>query len=203
MPVSSRSWLQVLFPVSYHSILTSSLIDRIQFISLNSTNPYARYSTNYFFTFLTTKDILPTDLGGQLFIDFPHDYLIDSYGGQCSLNEDFSFIVNCDLDYNRIFVNSSNPRWTETMGSLDLEIDNVRTPDSDGETSNFVISNYDIVNKKILSRTYANLNPASLTYTYDGDLITVNDDEPVDVEVGTYTDEIVIKMPSYALQSLT
>lgn len=89
------------------------------------------------------------------------------------------------------------------MGTLDLYVQDIRTPDLEGETFNFVISNYDSSNKRIISRTYSTLNPASITYTYDGYLITVNDDLPVDVEVGTYTDEIVIKMPGPSLQTLT
>ena len=89
------------------------------------------------------------------------------------------------------------------MGSLTLEVDNIRTPDLAGDTLNFVVSNYDSANKKILSRTYANLNPASLHFAYDGLLISVNNDLAVDVEVGTYTDEIVIQMPSASLQTLT
>lgn len=136
-------------------------------------------------------------------MDFPPDYLIDSYDGSCTINEDFSFFVSCTIDNNRVFVDASNPEWTELMGSLNLTIEDIRTPDDDGETHNFVVSNYDSLNKKVLSRSYSNLNPASLTYLYDGDLISVNDDEIVDVEVGTYTDEIVIKMPAESQQSLT
>lgn len=136
-------------------------------------------------------------------MDFPPDFLIDSYAGKCDINEDFSFFVSCTIDNNRVFVNSSNPSWTTLMGSLNLTLEDIRTPDNDGETLNFVVSNYDSVGKKVLSRSYGNLNPASLTYIYDGLLITVNDDEEVNVEVGTYTDEIVIKMPGPSLQAIT
>lgn len=177
--------------------------ESIQFSAVSSTTSYSRYSSDYTFTFSSEKAIPDSGLGGQLFVDFPPDYLIDSYDGGCDINEDFSFFVNCYLDNNRVFVNASNSQWTETMGSLTLEIDGIRTPDDDGEALNFIIFNYDSSDKRILSRTYSTLNSGSLTYTYDGILISVNNDEPVDVEVGTYTDEIVIKLVNASEQTLT
>jgi len=104
--------------------------------------------------------------------------------------------VNCYQDYNRIYINSSNENWDPDLdGSLTVSIEEIRNPDLDGATLNFVIYNYDSVSKKILGRTYSTLNPASLTYVYDGDQIVVNDDEPVILEVGTQTDDIEIRMP--------
>lgn len=41
---------------------------------------------------------------------------------------------------------------------------NVLTPDDDGETNNFIVYNYDSLNKIVLGRTYANLHSASLIY---------------------------------------
>jgi len=159
--------------------------------------------SDFTFEFLSEKDIIQAQLGGEIFVDFPPDYLIDSYGGECEINEEFSFFVNCYIDNNRIFINASNPLWTPSMGSLTFLAQNIRTPDDDGEARNFVISNYDSEKKRIVSRTYSTLNPASLTYVYDGYLISINNDEPIDVEVGTYTDEIVLRLPGPALQTLT
>ena len=177
--------------------------ESIQFTSVTSTTYKSRYSSDFTFTFSSEKAIPASGLGGQVFVDFPPDYLIDSYGGECTINEDFSFFVNCYLDNNRVFVNASNTQWTETMGSLTLEVNSIRTTDDDGEALNFIIFNYDSSDKRILSRTYSTLNPASITYSYDGILISVNNDEPIDVEVGTYTDEITIQLPSPSLQTLT
>jgi hypothetical protein len=137
-------------------------------------------------------------------MDFPPNYLIDSYDGECNINQEFSFFVNCYIDNNRIFINSSNPTWDPNVdGSLTFEVMGIRNPDIAGDTLNFIIYNYDSVGKKILGRTYSNLNPASLHYEYDGLQIIVNNDEPIDLEVGTYSDEIVIQMPGPSLQTLT
>ena len=195
--------IPLLAPGSFTLIFLLIEIDSIQLASVSSSNPNARYTSDFTFVFTSEKDILQAELGGEIFVDFPPDYLIDSYGGKCEINEEFSFFVNCYIDNNRIFINASNPLWTPTMGSLTLTIQNIKTPDDDGEALNFVISSYDSVNKKIVSRTYSTLNPSSLAYKYDGYLISINDDQPVDIEVGTYTDEIVLKLPGPALQTLT
>lgn len=159
--------------------------------------------SDFTFVFTSEKDIIQSELGGEIFVDFPPDYLIDSYGGKCDINEEFSFFVNCYIDNNRIFINASNPLWIPTMGALTFTAQSIRTPDDDGEALNFIISNYDSASKKIISRTYSTLNPASLNYSYDGLLISINDDQPVDIEVGTYSEEIILKLPAPALQTLT
>lgn len=112
--------------------------------------------------------------------------MIDSYGGKCTINQEFSFFVNCYIEFNRIYINSSHVEWNPTVkGSLTVTIQDIRNPDLSGETLNFIIYNYDSTGKKILGRTYATLNPASLTYKYDGLQISVNNDQPIVLEVGT------------------
>lgn len=178
--------------------------DSIQFISLTSTIKYSRYLNDYSFEFLPRQTIVTSNLGGQLFLDFPSDYLIDSYGGICNINQDFSFFVNCQLDNNRIFINASNPEWVpEVSGSLSLTVNGIINPDNAGNTLSFIIYNYNTQTQTILGRTYSNLNPASLFFGYDGLLISVNNDQPIQVEVGTYSDLISINMPGPSKQTLT
>lgn len=178
--------------------------DGISLTTLSSTISNSRYLDSFTFTFLPRQNIKSSALGGILYIDFPPDYLIDSYGGKCTINKAFSFFVNCILDYNRIWINSTNEEWNpDVNGALTSVIENIRDPDDNGSTHAFVIGNYDSLNKKVLGRTYNTLNPASLDYTYDGELISVNDDLPVIVEIGTYTDEIEITLPGPSQQTLT
>jgi hypothetical protein len=180
------------------------LIDSIQLISILSTIKYSRYNNDYTISFLPKQNILPSSLGGQVAIQFPPDYIIDSFSGACKINEDFSFFVNCYIENNRIFVNASNSKWDPSVdGELKLEIDSIINPDIAGNTLEFVIFNLDNTKNMVLGRTFSNLNPSFLYFPYDGQLISVNDDSPVQIEVGTYSDLIEIKMPGPSKQSLT
>lgn len=57
----------------------------------------------------------------------------------------------------------------------------------------FIVANYDSVGKRVLGRTYSNLNPSSLVYEYDGEEIVVNDEKPIYLEVGSFSDPIGIE----------
>lgn len=179
-------------------------LDSIQLISILSSIKYSRYSNDYSISFLPRQNVLPSSLGGQIAVQFPPDYIIDSFSGACSINQDFSFFVNCFIENNRIYVNASNPKWDPNIdGELKLEIDSIINPDLAGNTLEFIVFNLDLTKSTVLGRTFTNLNPSSLYFPYDGMLISVNDDLPVQVEVGTYSDLITIKMPGISKQSLT
>ena len=175
----------------------------ISLTSLSSTVTYARYSSSFTFVFAPAQAILASEVGGVIFIDFPPDYIIDNYGGNCTIDQAFSFFVGCDIDNNRITINASNGEWDPERGPLTLSIYGINNPDNDGGTIAFVISNYNSLTMNLLGRTYSTLNPSSLYYTYDGAQIHVNYDQPVIVEVGTYTDPIYITLDSGSVQSLT
>lgn len=53
---------------------------------------------------------------------------------------------------------------------------------------------YDGFNKRILERSYPNLDPFYSSYSYLGPLITVNSDEEIIVEKGTQTIDLKITM---------
>lgn len=48
------------------------------------------------------------------------------------------------------------------------------SPDIVGETGNFIIYNYDALNRIVIGRTYFNIIPATLPFQYDGLQIDVN-----------------------------
>ncbi len=66
-----------------------------------------------------------------------------------------------------------------------------------------MVYNYDADIKEVVGRTYANLYQGTLTYTYDGKDIFVNQDKPILVEVGSYTDEILVTMNYPAEKAIT
>jgi len=79
-----------------------------------------------------------------------------------------------------------------------VKIYNVRGPDLMGETLSFIIFNYDENIKEVVGRTYSNLYSSTLSYEYDGKQITVNNDNPIKLEVGSYTDQITISIADKA-----
>jgi len=93
----------------------------------------------------------------------------------------------------RFFFETNNDEWDSSVsGYITALVNLVRSPDSKGTTSNFIAYNYDSINKKVLGRTYPNLFIASLTFAYDGYLISVNNDIEYDLEVGSVSDLITI-----------
>lgn len=174
-------------------------------ISLSSSTTYARYSTDYNFVFLPKQNILDYELGGIIFIDFPeNNFIIDTYQGKCTVDQTFSFFSNCYKQNSRFFVNVTNNLWDPlTQGQLNFTINSIVSPDTGGDSLNFVISNYDNLTQTVLGRTYSTLNLAYLTYSYDGLQIYINEDYPIDLEVGSYSNWYKIKLNSSATQSLT
>lgn len=63
--------------------------------------------------------------------------------------------------------------------------------------------NYDRFNKLVLGRTYSNLKIASLSFAYDGKQVVVNDDQPYNLEVGSYSDLITVLLEKPVEQMLT
>ena len=173
-------------------------------MSLSSTNQYARYTTDFNFIFLPKQSILDYVLGGIIFVDFPPDFTIDSYQGKCTVDLSFSFFSNCIKQNNRFFFNATNNIWDPTtLGHLNFTINSIMTPDNATDTLNFVISNYDNISMKVLGRTYSTLSLGYLTYIYDGLQIYVNEDNDIDLEVGSYSNWYNIRLDSAATQSLT
>ena len=135
-------------------------------------------------------------MGGTIFIDFPPNFIVDNYQGKCTVDQAFSFFSNCIKKDNRFFFNATNDLWDPNIqGQLNFTINGVISPDYSGETLNFILSNYDNITKKVLGRTYSTLNLAYLNY--------VNENEAIDLEVGTYSDWYKIRLDGPATQSLT
>ncbi|EAS00909.2 transmembrane protein, putative (macronuclear) [Tetrahymena thermophila SB210] len=167
----------------------------INFVSIASTNQYARQTGNFTFVIDPLQKVLSSQNGGQIYFDFPQDFIVDSYGGTCSINQSFSFFSNCYMnDENlRFYYQTINPQWDSSVnGYISATISLIRTPDSSGPTNNFIAYNYDSINQVVLGRSYPNLFIASLSFSYQGKLITVNNDQPYNLEVGSFSDTITI-----------
>ncbi|CAD8049450.1 unnamed protein product [Paramecium sonneborni] len=176
----------------------------IQLNKITSSVSLSRYASTFTFEVYPLQQVLATVYGGQLYVDFPNNFIIDAFNGGCETTPEFSFFASCKWDYFRFAFVTNNQDWySDRSGQLQLTIMNVLTPDDDGETNNFIVYNYDSLNKIVLGRTYANLHSASLIYQYDGLQIDVNLKQPFILEVGSYSDEIIMNITEKADFTLT
>ncbi|EGR28803.1 hypothetical protein IMG5_168390 [Ichthyophthirius multifiliis] len=181
---------------SIKNIVSFLAPENINLISLKSSTEYSRQQiSSYSFVIEPEQSVLDNTYGGQLYIDFPQDFTVDYYDGKCTINQKFSFFANCKMeDENlRFFIQTNNKEWqSHKDGYITATIQNVRSPDIQGQTKDFIVYNYDSLNKIILGRTYNNLKIACITTTYEGKLIDVNNNLPYDLEVGSFSDSIII-----------
>jgi len=179
-------------------------IGSLQILELSATGYNSRYSSDYKFIFSPSQEVFSSENGGMLVIDFPPDFLIEDYGGKCFTNQLFSFSANCMVNYNRFYFNTSHKSWTSSSkGPITTIIYNIRNPELDGDTKNFIVYNYDSQRQIVLGRSYSTLNPSFLTFSYDGYQIYVNNDQPILLEVGSYSDPISFTLEIPTNQQLT
>ena len=61
-------------------------------------------------------------------------------------------------------------------------------------SDSFYIKTYDGFNKKIIARSYANLDPFYFDYVFPGPVITINNDNEINIAKGTVSDVIPITL---------
>lgn len=71
-----------------------------------------------------------------------------------------------------------------------ISVYNVLNPITNGSCDNINVRTYDGMNKKIIERSFENLDPFNFFYTYPGPLIRVNNANDIYVERGTQTEDL-------------
>ncbi len=141
----------------------------------------------------------------QLVVQIPRDYSIDQFSGVCSISQAFSFYSSCRLNLlnNRLTYTTSHTAYSPQ--AIQTAFSPISTNNLSGHTSNFVFFFYRLSDFSITQRTYSTISPSSLSYGYGAALLTVNQDTPYTLTVGTYSDEIIIQLATKtpSLQTLT
>lgn len=74
---------------------------------------------------------------------------------------------------NRVILSGNANSYT---GNIVFKVSGIENPVEPGITDSIIVKSYDGFNKKVLERSYNNLDPFEFTYSYPGPLITVNGD---------------------------
>ena len=166
------------------------------FQGLTSSNTFSRFTSDYLFNFTVFDPIPNADSGGLVVIDLPTQFSPTDGAITCSVGQITTYgSPSCSIINNRIYVSGNQQYYS---GHLDLTISNLLNPLDQVESSYFYIKTYDGFKKKIIERSFYNLDPFFFDYLYAGPLIKVNNDQPLTIEAGTQTVDLIIELDRIA-----
>lgn len=165
----------------------------IEILDLSNLINYARYDDNYSLTIRSDLPIKDSTDGGLIKIEFPEDYYMDVFNGQCQTEDRFSLYAVCSQFYNTYVLNAANKLYDFSVsGSLTFKIGDHRNAEYAGLTGSIIVFNYDTNTRAVLTRSYGTLSKSYRNFTYDGLQLLVNLGKTYDLEVGSMSDPITI-----------
>ena len=171
-------------------------IENIKHQSLNS-----RMLGYMNFNITTRMTIPPTSDNGAIWITFPPEYPLITNNLHCTSSIFWALgVPDCNLYMDTIQANAQTEGY---YGNLFINIQNLPYPLTEVEAGYITIKVYDGINFKLLARTYPNLSPNRLTFTYAGPLIVVNNDKTFPVTSGTMSTFIPITLDYPCALNLT
>jgi hypothetical protein len=167
------------------------------FQSVTTSNLFSRFTSDYLFTFTVYSSIPNDDSGGLVLIDLPQEFSPSDGSLGCAVVQEKYGTSYCNVINNRIYVRGNAQPYS---GQLAVRISKLLNPLETVETSYFYLKTYDGFRKKIVERSFYNLDPFYFSYVFAGPTIRVNNDLPLVVEAGTQSIDLLITMT--ALSSL-
>lgn len=150
---------------------------------MESTNTDCRYTAEYTLNFTATSSIPKLSSRGAIIFDLPKQFDIDSKILKTeSFTSAFGLSLNAEIIRNRVWINGNTNDYN---GNLKFTVKNIDSPLDEVTSDNFIVRTYDGNNKKIIQRSYENLDPFYKTYKYPGPLIIINQDKEIEVARGT------------------
>ena len=150
---------------------------------MESTNTDCRYTADYTLNFTATSSIPKLSSRGAIIFDLPKQFDIDSKILKTdSFTSEFGLSLNAEIIRNRVWINGNTNDYN---GNLKFTVKNIDSPLDEVTSDNFIVRTYDGNNKKIIQRSYENLDPFYKTYKYPGPLIIINQDKEIEVARGT------------------
>jgi len=171
------------------------------FYSINASNTNCRYTADYSVNFTASSSIPKLSSKGAIILDLPKQFEIQKkIVTAVSYSSVFGKALNCEIISNRVWITGNT---NDFSGNLLLKVKQVDNPIDEVSTDNLVIRTYDGVNKKVIERSFENLDPFYKSYQYPGPLIIINNDEPIIVAKGTQSGDIPIYIEGIAALNLT
>ena len=172
----------------------SSAPSIIQILQKSVSSNIYRNNADYDFLLTSAKPFASSADGGLIKVLYPQDFIMDVFLSNCSTQDNFSLYSSCGVSNNLITVVSSNDEFdTSISGALKLQVYNLRNAENFGRSGNIIIYNFDSRDKLVLSRSYPNISTSYFTFEQDRLEISVNDDNPIYLEVGSFSGEIEIR----------
>lgn len=183
------------------SVLTTAAPGWLTVNNLQSSNLYSRTSANYTINITATNKIVKSTYGGKILVDLPVNYEIAN-GTYRILNKTANLGVSLKCtQQDRLITVNGHPG--ELIGDVAYTIQGVKNPLDEVVTESFFVRTYDGTNQEIIQRSFENLDPFKLNFTYPGPLIIVNDGQPIYCERGTQTKDLYIILTEIAALNLT
>lgn len=113
---------------------------------------------------------------------------------------EFGKALNCAETNRRVNITGNTQDYS---GNLVLKINKVYNPIDKVTTDSFTIRTYDGFNKKVIERSFENLDPYYFNYDYPGPLITINNNSTITIPRGTQSNRIPIHIEGIAALNLT
>lgn len=93
----------------------------------------------------------------------------------------FSSVVFCSSSLNTVSIEGHTNDYS---GQVSVNIRDVLNPIGVGLVDPIIVRSYDLLNHLILEKSYYNLSPVDLSYSLPGPVISINNDQPLTLEVG-------------------
>jgi len=180
----------VLSAPGYNNVLESTL-----------DNYYSRYDNIMKFNMTTSVTIPTMQYFGAIWVRYPADYELTESTVSCNSTEKWADgAPDCEIDIDRVKLDGQQVAY---VGNMYITLSGIPNPIYEVTAHSVTISTYDGLNKKILERSYPNLNPTRFKYTFPGPVIKVNLDKAFSVDRGTMSDFIPITLDYPCALNLT
>lgn len=183
------------------SVLTTSAPGWLALNYINQTNLYSRTLADYSFNITITDKIEKTDYLGAIWVDLPKNFELVDTNYKCSnLTANLGSTLRCSQT-KRLIKIKGHPE--ELIRDTGFTIKRIKNPLDEVKSESFFVRTYEGFSRQIVQRSFENLDPVKLQYTYPGPLIIVNDNKPIYVEKGTQTKDLYITMSEICALNLT
>ena len=168
--------------------------------NISASDYSARLLADYSINFTLSETLPSASSQGYVLINYPTQFDIPDKSITCtSLPITFGNMTGYTLN-NRIYSYGNTNTY---IGNLFMVFGGIDNPPLSGTTDDLTIMTYDGFNKRIIERSFPNLDRFSFIYSYSGPLITVNGDNDIIVEKGTQTKDLYITIEYPCAVNLT
>eukprot|EP01017_Pseudomicrothorax_dubius_P048741 TRINITY_DN8937_c0_g1_i4.p1 TRINITY_DN8937_c0_g1~~TRINITY_DN8937_c0_g1_i4.p1 ORF type:complete len:821 (+),score=149.40 TRINITY_DN8937_c0_g1_i4:60-2465(+) len=173
----------------------------VPFTNCTSSSLSSRLEGDYTFNITPSINIPKTSSQGALLVDFPSQFVVPNKDLTCTTtNIAYSLSLSCTIFRNRVTI-TGQPK--DYVGNLVFTVAGVDNPIDEVSTDFLFVRTYDGINKKVVQRSFKNLDPFTFSFTYPGPLIIVNDEEDIYVNRGTQTQDIYVSLDYPSQLNLT